>query len=163
MDARLSALFHSTECFYGATFPANIHIAIVRDWNSFLIWRWFPKNLSSFFRTATQDPELELSNDSLHLSLYNHGISDHLLSLFFFFKVFSPPYSPGMPMEVMHSMVQIFASCLWCSSQASVQQNCSGSAAFWVLWAASVLTAEFTAPSQLTDIKLKRPFSASLW
>ncbi|KAK2519431.1 hypothetical protein Q9233_011958 [Columba guinea] len=65
-------------------------------------------------------------------------------------KVFFPP-SAGLPMEVMHSMVQSFALCHPFSCQSPVQQNHCSSAAFWALLAGSVLAVEFTALSQLTD------------
>ena len=166
MDARVSALFQSTVCFCRATLIVNIHIAIAKETEI----QSSPGDNSRSISAISSGLQLKIlswSSKVIHCTRLSVIMALVITYYPFFFSsscfVFFPPPSAGMPMEVMHSMVWIFALCLPCSCQGSVQQNHCSSAAVRALWAASVLTVEFTAPSQHKDIRLNRPLGASLW
>lgn len=118
MDGRLSALFQSTvECFERATL-LNIHVAIDKKPEIQPSLGDYSQSVSAV-SSGLQLKTLSWSSEMIHCTWFYIIMALVII----YYPLFPPLSSAGMPMEMMHSMVQIFALCLPCSCQASVQQT----------------------------------------
>lgn len=151
MGTRLLALFQFTECLYRSILLVNIHIAIVKDTD---IQPGDNSQSISAISLGLQLKALSQIAEMIHCTwLYIIMAVVIMYYLFFFF------------------FLNLLLACLWrwCrfflyAFPASAKPLCSrATAALLHFGSASVLTVDFTAPSQNTDIRLNRTVSASLW
>lgn len=139
----------SLQCLYRATLLVNIHIVIVKEAE---IQPGENSQSISAISLGLHLKALSQIAEMIHCTwLYNHGSSDRVLTFLIFFY--------------------LVLACLWrwCrfllyAFPASAKPLCSRTtAALLHFGSASVLTVDFRAPSQHTDIRLNRTVCASLW